>query len=204
MSAVLTSAIWAHARCKGSELFLLLAIAHEADEHGQTVTSVKSLAQKTRFTPRNVQLLTHKLVQRGELVVTITDGPHGTNIYEAKISVPLAKSSALPAKSSASGKKSGNKVPAVPISSEDWPGLVEIITQFGLPLESLNDNEWWNDISWSCNNPSNAWLTREFAKMHAWIKENPAKAPRSRWQRFVRTWLERTYEQERKSHGRTT
>jgi len=87
---------------------------------------------------------------------------------------------------------------AMPLREEDWPGLKQLLTDFGFPVSSLNDNEWWNDLSYTCNNPDNAWLTREFAKMHAWLTENPRRRPTTSWKRFVRGWLERAYDQERR------
>jgi len=76
-----------------------------------------------------------------------------------------------------------------------------MLATFGLPLAALNDNDWWNDLSYTCNNPTNQWLEREFAKMHAWLRENPTKRPATRWKTFVRGWLERSYEKERKSYA---
>jgi len=197
----LTCALWEHSRAKGSELLLLLAIARKADIEGKALASISDLAKNTRLTTRNVQLLIRKLEKIGELSVTVGEGFRGQYIYELKTFRDEAKFIASNAKSFVGKRK---KITAVPIKDEDWPGLVEMILQFELPLDPLNDNEWWNDISWSCNNPSNAWLTREFAKMHAWRKENPLRAPRTGWKRFVRGWLERTYAQERKTNGRST
>lgn len=93
------------------------------------------------------------------------------------------------------------KTKAVPISDEDWPGLRTLLTSFHLPLAQLDDNEWWNDLSYTCNSPSNDWLERQFAKMHAWLKENPHKQPTTRWKTFLRGWLERAYEYDRKTNG---
>lgn len=91
--------------------------------------------------------------------------------------------------------------PVVPIDDEDWPGLKGLLEEFGLPLEYLNDNDWWNDLSYTCNNPSNPWLTQQFARMHAWFKENPTRRPTTGWKRFVRYWLERAYEYERRNNA---
>ena len=88
-----------------------------------------------------------------------------------------------------------------PINAEEWPGLKELLEEFGLPLEYLNDNDWWNDLSYTCSNPSNPWLAQQFARMHAWFKENPTRRPTTGWKRFVRYWLERAYEYERRVHA---
>jgi hypothetical protein len=86
-----------------------------------------------------------------------------------------------------------------PINPEEWPGLTNLLTAFELPLTALNDNDWWNDLSYTCNSPTNQWLEREFAKMHAWLRENPRRTPTKGWKRFVRTWLERAYEHDRRT-----
>lgn len=88
-----------------------------------------------------------------------------------------------------------------PLSEEDWPELRALLTTFGFPIEQLDDNDWWNALSYTCNSPDNAWLKREFAKMNAWLNENPRKRPTTRWKSFIRGWLERAYERERKSYA---
>ncbi len=96
-------------------------------------------------------------------------------------------------------KKSPKKIP--PITEDDWPGLRQLLKDFNLPIVLLDDNDWWNDLSYTCNNPTNEWLTRQFAKMEGWLKENPKKRPTTRWKTFVRGWLERAYERERKDYA---
>lgn len=94
------------------------------------------------------------------------------------------------------------KTPPTPIREEDWPGLRQMLLDFKLPLAPLDDNDWWNSISYTCNSPEPDWLQVEFARMEAWLKENPRKTPTTRWKTFVRGWLERAYEAERKRHAR--
>ena len=89
-------------------------------------------------------------------------------------------------------------VKKVPISEDDWPGLRQILTDFNLPMTQLDDNNWWNSLSYTCNSPDNAWLTAQFARMEAWLTENPRKRPTTRWKTFVRGWLERAYEYDRR------
>ena len=89
----------------------------------------------------------------------------------------------------------------VPISEASWPGLRQALQDFNLPLEHLDDNAWWNSLNTTCNDPDLAWLERQFARMEAWLTENPRKRPTTRWKTFVRGWLERAYEHERKTYA---
>jgi len=59
--------------------------------------------------------------------------------------------------------------------------------------------EWWDQVSVAVNGIDEALLEREFAKMAAWISENPNRKPTAKGiRKFVRGWLERAYEKERK------
>jgi len=194
MPTHLPSAIWTDSLAKGSELLLLIAIVDAVDEDGKTLTSVKSLAAKTRFTPRNVQLLVQKLVGLGELSVKIADGAHGIWCYETKFSVPSAKNSVPSAKTTA----------YQPLTEETWPGLRALITGFNLPIIYLDDENWWNATSHAVGGINMQVLDKEFGKIEAYLIEHPRKRPQPRgWKRFVRTWLQRAYEYERKYHGRS-
>jgi hypothetical protein len=99
-------------------------------------------------------------------------------------------------------KKAARKRPQIaPISDDDWPGLREMIAQFNLPIHYLDDNNWWNGMSYVCNNPTPEWLEREFARMEMWCVENASKTPTTQWKKFVRRWLENAYENERKKRA---
>ena len=67
MSIRVMSHVWEHSQHKGGDLLLLLAIADHADDHGQAFPSIKLLAQKTRMTERNVQLVIKRLTHSIEL-----------------------------------------------------------------------------------------------------------------------------------------
>jgi hypothetical protein len=88
-----------------------------------------------------------------------------------------------------------------PIADDDWPGLRTLLEKFSFALPPLDDNNWWNILSYTCNCQNLMWLEREFARMEAWLDENPGKRPTTRWKTFVRGWLERSYERERKGYG---
>lgn len=63
----------------------------------------------------------------------------------------------------------------------------------------LFDHDWWNVVSMAVNGISEEWLNTEFAKMKAWMIEKPTRVPTKRGiKRFVRGWLERAYERERR------
>jgi hypothetical protein len=81
MSIKMMTHVWEHSKHKGSELLTLLAVADDANDNGSAHPSIKRLAQKTRLTERNVQLVIHKLQRSGELVIDQGIGPHGCNLY---------------------------------------------------------------------------------------------------------------------------
>lgn len=70
------------------------------------------------------------------------------------------------------------------------------------PRDHLIDFSWWFDVSKSINGlPNTDYLTRQFSRMSAWLAENPKRRPAGKsasTKRFVRGWLERDYEKERR------
>ena len=75
-----------------------------------------------------------------------------------------------------------------------------ILTIIDLPL----DHRWWDSVSIACSGISESFLDVQFAKMQSWLIENPARKPTPRGvRRFVRTWLERAHEKERRFNGKT-
>lgn len=90
----------------------------------------------------------------------------------------------------------------------DWPadalwlrGFLETEQRaFSDPAGSrLLDYAWWDATSVAINGVSRSILETEFARMQAWFAENPTRRPTPKGaRRFVRTWLERAAEQERR------
>lgn len=69
----------------------------------------------------------------------------------------------------------------------------------------LNDPAWWEEVSTVSGGLDLDFLTAEFSRMGAWLRENPQRAPAGQrgWKRFVRTWLERAHERARRyANGR--
>ncbi|CAK0747896.1 hypothetical protein CCP3SC15_1500013 [Gammaproteobacteria bacterium] len=96
--------IWEHSKQEGSALLLLLAIADHAHDDGTGAwPSTETLAEKTRQTRRNVQLLLRKLEQSGELMTARGEGPHGCNAYIINLSNFAGGEKISPAKTSAGG-----------------------------------------------------------------------------------------------------
>ena len=126
-----------------------------------------------------------------ELEKTSLPAPSAVVGSAEEIAVASCKKAAKPAK---------KPTKVQPISETDWPGLRTLLTNFGLPVEVLDDNLWWNSLSYTCNVLESVWLEREFARMEAWLNENPKKRPATRWKTFIRGWLERAYEKERKGY----
>jgi hypothetical protein len=87
----------------------------------------------------------------------------------------------------------------------EWPerdlwlrDLVQAKTSFSAN-GALLDHRWWVEVGKALNGLDAHFLEREFAKMRAWILENPNRKPTARGlKRFVRTWLERSEERERR------
>lgn len=98
------------------------------------------------------------------------------------------------------------KLVITPLAAEDWLALLLTTYADTMNVAALNDDAWWIDVS----QPLEAvfgepWLNREFSKISAYLREKPAKRPASAsgWKRFVRTWLHRSYEHDRRynTHG---
>lgn len=81
MSIKAMNLVWEHSTQKGSGLILMLAIADFANDEMVAFPSVDRLAFKTRMSRRNVQTLTRKICEQGELVVEEAKGPFGCNLY---------------------------------------------------------------------------------------------------------------------------
>ncbi len=197
MPADLISDVWEHSPCKNSELLLLLAIADGADAQGITHSSVAALARKARLSSRQVQRLLRVLEKKGELTSTFGGGHGIPNLYRVTSGVDGVTSGV-------DGVTRKAKSSVAPLSDETWPGLRDLILSFGLPLEYLDDDNWWNATSHAVGGINMHVLDREFGKIEAYLIEHPRKRPQPRgWKRFVRTWLQKAHEYERKYHGRS-
>jgi hypothetical protein len=75
------SNVWENSQHKGGKLLLLLALADFSNEKGFAFPSIETLADRSRMTPRNVQLILAELVESKELEVMRGQGPHGCNLY---------------------------------------------------------------------------------------------------------------------------
>jgi uncharacterized protein YdaU (DUF1376 family) len=95
------------------------------------------------------------------------------------------------------------KIPAQ-LPKAAWPAddlwLLELLKKQNF-LEAngyLHDYEWWNNVSQAVNGIEPEFLEREFAKMGAWLRENPQRMPTTKgMRRFIRTWVEKAKEHRR-------
>lgn len=79
-------AVWQHAKQSGGALVLLLAIADNAHDDGDSAyPSIGTLAKKARMTERNVNILLKQLVLAGEISIRHGEGPRGTNVYRVNL-----------------------------------------------------------------------------------------------------------------------
>lgn len=78
----------------------------------------------------------------------------------------------------------------------EWVTTQSLLTVITPPI----DYDWWCDMSYVINGlPDIPWLERQYAKMQMWLRDNPRRKPTPKGtSRFVRNWLERTYNDERR------
>ena len=78
----------------------------------------------------------------------------------------------------------------------EWLASQDLLTIIRPPL----NYEWWCRLSSIIKGlPDEAWFAKEFAKIQLWLEENPKRCPTPRGvSRFIRGWLERAYEKERR------
>jgi helix-turn-helix protein len=81
MSVHFTSPVWKNSPQTGSTLLILLALADMANDEGFCWPSIKTLAERARMQPRNVQVILQKLIVAGELDVQYGNGPKTPNGY---------------------------------------------------------------------------------------------------------------------------
>lgn len=81
MSVRAMAHVWATSRARGTELLVALAIADFADDDGRAWPSIATLSRKARCAERTVQDSVAALRRRGELLVEVGAGPHGTNLF---------------------------------------------------------------------------------------------------------------------------
>jgi len=71
-------------------------------------------------------------------------------------------------------------------------------------LGTLDDPVWWENVAESINGLTTEFLNREFARIGAWFSENPGRLPTERGlRRFIRGWLDKAYEEERRKAWHT-
>ena len=92
-----------------------------------------------------------------------------------------------------------------PFDGSDWPdegkalyawlATQDVLTRVQAPLHFA----WWAKLTYVIGFPSVSWLSKEFAKMELWLSENPKRKPRpAGTSAFLRHWLERSYDKERR------
>lgn len=106
--------------------------------------------------------------------------------------------------------KNKNKHPTVPrLESKPWPpedlwlkNLIEQQPHFQHAIEPLSDFSWWEDIAAALNGIEPSFIQPEFSKMSAWLRENPGRRPTTKGaRRFIRSWLERARENQRRLYA---
>jgi hypothetical protein len=90
---------------------------------------------------------------------------------------------------------------AKPEFPPDWQWLKTfVLSQNGtFPKDRFLDWPWWDAVSETCGGLDQAWLETQFAGIKRWILDNPTRTPTPKgYRRFVASWLQRSYERERR------
>lgn len=82
MSIKVMTLVWSKAPVQGGDLLVLLALADNADDNGNTYPGIPYIASKARMSDRNVQLCVRKMEQRGFIKIVPNGGPSGANKYK--------------------------------------------------------------------------------------------------------------------------
>jgi Helix-turn-helix domain len=146
MSLKTLAHVWTHAQARGNHLLVLLAIADNANDDGIAYPSIKTLAKKTRTTPRTVKRLVRQLEAQGLLTIATGAGPRGSNLYQV-VGVSVATSCTLVpgVGSDTRGVSRGQKgvLPATPKPSENQDISPEISERILKRLGLTEGSEAW-------------------------------------------------------------
>lgn len=111
MSVRAMQAVWQHSQQSGGALVLLLAIADNAHDDGDSAyPSIGTLAKKARMTERNVNILLKQLEADGELSITRSDQPNRPNTYRVLLPGLADPEKISPEKSSGVKRFQGEKI----------------------------------------------------------------------------------------------
>lgn len=128
MSIKVMSLVW-DSDLETPKKFILLFYADRGSDEGENVwPSVATVARKTSYTTRTVQLVTKQLVSDG-LLVHDGKGPKGTNRY--KINVDAVKSYRVPAKPTGEIVSGGEDISGVKSTTENDRGGVKSTAKRG-------------------------------------------------------------------------
>lgn len=125
--------------------------------------------------------------------------PSSSTSSSLSLNSDSSKKNYLPRDVSAKPSRSG--------TSADWPDdslwlkdFLETQRYVTTPNGTLMNPVWWNSVSETCGGLVREWLETEFARISAWLVENPSRSPASPkgWKRFIRHWLEKAHDMERR------
>lgn len=89
MSIKVMTWCWDHARCGGSDLLALLAIAdHASDDGSNAWPSIPTIARKCRVDERTARRIVRRLEESKHLKVDVAGGPKGSNRYTVLMVTP--------------------------------------------------------------------------------------------------------------------
>jgi hypothetical protein len=231
----LKAMVWAWEQdVTSTECLVLLALADHANDEGRCWPGQKGLGAKCKVSRETVNRAIKSLEAKGKLTLipqfddlgrptsnhyilsikqggNVTDDHRGCHlksqgyVTDDHTNLPEEESSI---------ESSSSELAKPPVSEvEEWadsPWLLKFLkeqTTFnGQHLPRLLSHDYWADLSETTNGLALPFITREFAKMSIWLRDNPRRQPTPVGiRRFVAGWLQRAYEHDRRSSdGKTS
>jgi len=176
-----------------SKAHLILIWLLASQMKGRLPHDAKWIAAKIGATSKiNLELF----VSKGFLILESTLESNSESTLESNPQIPSTLiSSSLLSDQDQEGESEGDW------SDSPWllKFLKEQTTFIGDRLPRLLNHDYWADVSEVVNGLTQEFVSREFAKMGVWLRDNPARAPTAKGvRRFVSGWLERAYEKQRR------
>jgi hypothetical protein len=136
-----------------------------------------------------------------------TSQPSSSSSYSLNLNSEYYKNNILPGivtqEQLRTGKSHAPKVVKLWPEEDLWlKQFLEKQTYLNNSTGSLLAYDWWEDVAAVLGGIDRTFIERQFAKIGAWLKENPGRRPTAKGaRRFLRSWLERARDQERRLYA---
>lgn len=193
--------------------FLSIADQHEGEVPGAYELLVRSIAGTCQATVRTVsavyQYAISKVWMKSEPTLHIVKywnyhKPREPKETPKRFPPDLPDLPDFPKEDKNIAQQQKSVAPPAPWPAEDlW--LKKLVSEqpfFNHAITQLSDFAWWEDVATSINGIDPQFIGPEFAKMSAWLRENPGRKPTAKGaRRFVRSWLERARDHQRRLYA---